>query len=358
MGLIKAVTSSISSTLGDQFKEFVTCPENGGNYIIQRGYVQHGKGNRNPQEGILSKGTAIAVPEGMSMMVIDNGQIVEFTAEPGVFVFDNSTEPSIFAGNFGQNLIESIKTIGSRITFGGQTAKDQRVYYINTKRIAGNKFGSPQPKKITDEKYGMLEVTFNGEFVFQVEDPAVLVKSVVGSNPKDALTIDDIIGSQLKSLFVEKLTLGISEIMRVNKVSFGDMGLYGSDLSKKMNELLNDSWKTYGLALTDVAIRDINLTDESMRRVNKIDDAQIFSNANLQSGLMASATADAMQAAASNGSGSMMGFMGMNMAQNAGATVMGVANQNAQAQAAQEFCPDCGTPRVGNFCTNCGKKLN
>ncbi|MCI5521655.1 MAG: hypothetical protein MR411_03455, partial [Tenericutes bacterium] len=108
----------------------------------------------------------------------------------------------------------------------------------------------------------------------------------------------------------------------------------------------------------DVAIRDINLTDESMRRVNKIDDAQIFSNANLQSGLMASATADAMQAAASNGSGSMMGFMGMNMAQNAGATVMGVANQNAQAQAAQEFCPDCGTPRVGNFCTNCGKKLN
>ena len=349
MGLIKAVTSSISSTLGDQFKEFVTCPENGGNYIIQRGYVQHGKGNRNPQEGILSKGTAIAVPEGMSMMVIDNGQIVEFTAEPGVFVFDNSTEPSIFAGNFGQNLIESIKTIGSRITFGGQTAKDQRVYYINTKRIAGNKFGSPQPKKITDEKYGMLEVTFNGEFVFQVEDPAVLVKSVVGSNPKDALTIDDIIGSQLKSLFVEKLTLGISEIMRVNKVSFGDMGLYGSDLSKKM---------TYGLVLTDVAIRDINLTDESMRRVNKIDDAQIFSNANLQSGLMASATADAMQAAASNGSGSMMGFMGMNMAQNAGATVMGVANQNAQSQAAQGFCPDCGTPKVGNFCTNCGKKLN
>ena len=204
----------------------------------------------------------------------------------------------------------------------------------------------------------MLEVTFNGEFVFQVEDPAVLVKSVVGSNPKDALTIDDIIGSQLKSLFVEKLTLGISEIMRVNKVSFGDMGLYGSDLSKKMNELLKDSWKTYGLALTDVAIRDINLTDESMKRVNKIDDAQIFSNANLQSGLMASATADAMQAAASNGSGSMMGFMGMNMAQNAGATVMGVANQNAQSQAAQGFCPDCGTPKVGNFCTNCGKKLN
>lgn len=357
MGLIRAVTASVSSTLGDQFKEFVTCPENGNNVIVQRGIVGHGKGNHNPQPGVITKGSAIAVPEGMAMMIIDNGKIIEFSSEPGVYVFDSSTEPSIFTDGLGKGIVESIKKIGSRITFGGQTAKDQRVYYVNTKKILGNKFGSPQPKKITDEKYGILDVTFNGEFVFKVEDPALLIHEIIGSNPSDTLTIDDVMGTQLKSKFVEKLTVAITEIMRKNKVSFGDMGMYGSDLSDQMNDLLDETWKEqYGLVITDVAIRDINLTDESMKRVNKIDDAKIFSDANLQSGLMASATADAMKSAASNENGAMMGFMGMNMAQGTGAAAMGVANQNAQAQ--QGFCPDCGTPKTGNFCTNCGKKLN
>ena len=193
MGLIKALTTSISSGLGDQFKEFVTCPNVEANVLIVRGEVGHGKGNSNPTEGVLSNGTAIAVPDGMAMMIIENGAIKEFSAEPGTYTFDSSSEPSIFTGKLGQSIKDSIKMIGSRITFGGQAAKDQRVYYINTKKIAGNKFGSPQPKKITDEKYGMLEVTFNGEYVFRVVDPALLVHEIIGANPKDTLTIEDVV---------------------------------------------------------------------------------------------------------------------------------------------------------------------
>ena len=147
--------------------------------------------------------------------------------------------------------------------------------------------------------------------------------------------------------------------MRKQKVSFGDMGLYGSDISDSMNNILDETWrKQYGLEITDVAIRDINLTDESMKRVNKIDDATIFSNANLQSGLMASATADAMKEAAGNEAGAMMGFMGMNMAGNAGAAAMTVANQNVNAAGKANFCSNCGAQADGNFCANCGKKLS
>ena len=196
MGLIKAITSSVGSALGDQFKEYVTCPSTESTVLVCRGEVNYGKGNKKPSEGVLSKGTAIVVPQGMSMMIIDNGAIVEFTAEPGTFTYDNSTEPSIFAGEFGKNLVESIKTIGKRITFGGQTAKDQRVYYINTKKIPGNKFGSPQPKKITDEKYGILEVTFNGEYAFRVVDPAKLFTEVIGSNAKDVVRCEEVLDSQ------------------------------------------------------------------------------------------------------------------------------------------------------------------
>ena len=390
MGLIKALTSSVSSGLGDGFKEFVVCPETEKNVLIQRGEVRHGDGNRKPSEGIITNGSAIVVPEGMCMMIIDNGAITEFTAETGTYKYDNDSEPTVFEGGFFKGIGDTIKTIGKRITFGGQTAHDQRVYYINTKVIPGNKFGSPQPKKITDEKYGMVEVTFFGEYAFQVIDPAKLVSSVVGSNPKDTITYEDVIGTQLKTKFIEKITEAISIVMRRHKVSFGDMGMYGSDISDEMNRCLDETWKqNYGLIITDVAIGDINLTDESMKRINKIDDATIFSDKNLQSGLMANAASEAMINASKNESGAMMGFAGMNMASSNAGSMMNAVNGGEQTEVQSKetgmpesgtifgskeepkseeaettneapkakFCSNCGTPVTGKFCSNCGVEI-
>ena len=379
MGLIKALSEATTTALGDQFKEFVTCPAISKNVLIQRGIVNHGKGNKNPSEGIITNGSTIVVPQGMAMMIIENGEIKEFTADAGTFYFDTSTEPSIFTGGLGKGIIDTFKTIGKRFTYGGQTAKDQRVYYVNLLNIPGNKFGSPQPKKITDEKYGMLEVTFFGEYAFKVVDPILLVNSVIGANPSDTVTYEEVVGSQLQSKFVEKLTQAISVVMRKNKVSFGDMGLYNSDISDEMNVCLDESWrKNYGLEITDVALSDINLTDESMVKVNKIDEATIFSNKNLQSGLMASASADALRSAASNENGSMMGFMGMNMASGAAGSMMNAANQGSDVEGykpetnqpeigtifakkeekkEEKVCSKCGTPVTGKFCSNCGEKI-
>ncbi len=377
MGLIKALTSATSSTLGDQFKEFVTCPTIEKDVLIQRGEIHHGKGNKNPSEGVISNGSGIAVPQGMAMMIIDNGEIKEFTADPGTFTYDSSSEPSIFTGDLGESIIESFKTLGKRFTYGGQTAKDQRVYYVNLLNITGNKFGSPQPKKITDEKYGMLEVTFFGEYAFKVVDPILLVNSVIGANPKDTITYEEVVGTQLQAKFVEKLTQAISVVMRKFKVSFGDIQTYNEDISNEMNTCLDDSWrKNYGLEVTDVALGDINLTDASMEKVNRVDEAAIFSNQGMQSGLMATSTAKALENASKNENGAMMGFMGMNMAGMAGQTAMGAANAGNNGQglynpqmgqpepgtlfggaAAVKKCPKCGSPVTGKFCGECGEKL-
>lgn len=379
MGLIKSLTSSVSSNLGDQFKEFVTCPSSNNNVLIQRGILNYGNGNSNPSAGIITKGSGIVVPQGMAMLIVDNGAITEFTAEPGLYTYDNSIEPTVFEGGFFKGIAQSIKNIGRRITYGGQPAHDQRVYYVNTKVITGNKFGSPQPKKITDEKYGMLEVTFFGEYAFQVVDPAILITNVIGANAKDTITYDEVIGGQLKTKFVEQVTQAISIVMRKYKVSFGDMGMYGSDISNEMNRCLDESWKKqYGLLITDVAMGDINLTDESMKRVSRIDDATIFSNKNLQSGLMAQATAEAMTNAASNEGGAMVGFMGMNMVNQAGVMnniqnstteqpkttnqpepgSLFVNNQvDVNSQTSSKFCSNCGAQVSGKFCSNCGHEI-
>ena len=405
MGLIKALSNATTTALGDQFKEFVNCPQIAKNVLIQRGIVNHGAGNSNPSDGIISNGSTIVVPQGMAMMIIDNGEIKEFTADAGTFYYDTSSEPSIFTGDLGKSIIDTFKTIGKRFTYGGQTAKDQRVYYVNLLTITGNKFGSPQPKKITDEKYGMLEVTFFGEYAFKVVDPILLVNNVIGANPADTVTYEEIVGTQLQAKFVEQLTQAISVVMRKNKVSFGDIGLYNTDISNEMNNCLDESWRQlYGLEIVQVGIRDINLTDESMAKVNKVDEATIFSNQSLQSGLMASATAEAMKNAASNSNGAMMGFMGMNMAGQAGGAMINAVNQGnnqsmynpsnqqpamgsifggapAPAPTVEETpapvveetpaapveeeapvadgkeCPNCHEKVTGKFCSNCGTKV-
>ena len=380
MGLIKAFTSSVSSSLGDQFKEYISCPEMDSDVLVQRGIVNHGDGNKNPSEGVITNGSAIMVPESTAMMVVENGKILDFCAEAGTYTFNSESEPSIFTGSLGKGIIDTIKKMGSRTTFGGQTAQDQRVYYVNLLAIVGNKFGSPQPKKITDDKYGMLEITFFGEYAIKVEDPAILISNVIGSNAKDTVLFSDLLGDQFKSKFVEKVTQAITVVMRKHKIPFGDIGMYGSDISNEMNNLLDaDLFQKYGIKVSDVAIADINLTEESMKRVSKIDDATIFSNPNMQSGLMANATAEAMQNAASNENGAMMGFWGMNMAGQTGANAMGTVNQNVAPVTPNEpvrtpepgtlfteeggnnlkFCPNCGKPvNGGNFCSNCGAKLN
>ena len=380
MGLIKALTNSVSSGFGDQFKEFVTCPVADQNTLMIRGVVQHGEGNSNPTAGVISNGSKITVPQGWAMMLVDNGKVIEFSAEAGEYIYDNSSEPSIFAGSLGTSIVDSIKTIGSRITFGGQAARDQRVYYVNLLTVTGNKFGSANTKKITDEKYGIIEVTFYGEYAYRVDDPVALVSNILGANAKESITFEEVMGSQMKQEFVEQVTKAISEVMRVKKVSIGDVGLHGSDISDQMNAILSDSWKAkYGIVVTDVAMGDINISEASLARINKIDDATIFSDAKLQSGLMATASADAMVNASKNEAGAMAGFVGMGMAQNAGGGLLAAANQNVQQQAAPvaqpvaptpvegapaaggavpNFCPNCGSKTNGmNFCGNCGHKL-
>ena len=414
MGLIKAVASSVSSGLGDQFKEYVTCPTVDNDVIIQRGYVQHGDGNNNYSDGVISNGSMIAVPQGMAMMIIDNGAIKEFTAEPGEYKWDTSSEPSIFTGGLGQGILNTFKTIGSRFTYGGQPAKDQRVYFVNIKTIPGNTFGSQQPETIFDPVYGSVEITYNGEYSIKIDDPIILVNNFIGANPKDTVKYDDIFKTDgqnmLKSKFAQKVSEAISNIMTMHNVSFNRIQNYKSDVTDQMNQILDSEWHTkYGIIVEDVTLR-INASEAARKIIQEMDAdiakttrmGQVFSN-NMQ-GTMAAATAEAMKTAAGNENGAMAGFMGMGMSQMQGVNMMGAINNMPQgnvnnsapidnsqtptpgsifnnpfgeqpgatqtsapvennvvepsvSNASTKTCPKCGMPVEGNFCGNCGSSI-
>lgn len=394
MGLIKAALSSVSSGLGDQFKEFVECPQINNDVIIARGVVKHGEGNKNYSEGVISNGSTIAVPEGMAMMIIDNGKIVEFSAEPGTYTWDSGTEPSIFSGGLGKGILNTFKTIGTRFTYGGQAPKDQRVYFVNIKIISGNTFGSTQPETIFDPVYGSVEITYNGEYAIKVDDPIVLVNNCIGANPKDILTYDDIFktdgSNMLKSKFAQKVSEAISNIMTMHNISFNRIQSYKSDVTEQMNQILDSEWhQKYGIIVEDVALR-INASEESRKIVQEMDAeiarttrmGQVYSNN--MAGTMAAASAEAMKNAASNANGALAGFMGFNAAQNSGVNMMGtvtnmvpnnetVSEQNSASPTPGSLfqkenenvtnttgvgCSKCGNQEAsGKFCSACGNPL-
>ena len=375
MGLISAAIGSAATTLGDTFKEVVTCPEVDNSVIIQRGVVSHGSGNMVHSEGVISAGSKIIVPQGMAMMIVDNGAIVEFTDTPGDYIWDSSSEPSIFVGNLGKSIVNTIKTLGNRITYGGQAAKDQRVYYVNTKILPAIPYGSQQPETIVDPVYGSVEVTYNGEFNVKVDDPAILVNTMLGANPKDTLTFDDIFSTEgrniLKGRFAQKVGEAITEIMAVNNVSFNRIQGQRSAITDKMNTLLNADWHDkYGIIVAGEVTININASEEAKAQIREIDkvrgmaqaDAErvgVMSEAyskNLQ-GSMAASLGEGMLNASKNEGGAMAGFMGMGMAQNGAGNVAGMINNLPNGnQSSNEGvkCSKCGNNVTGKFCSNCG----
>ena len=388
MGLISAAISATSTAFGDQFKEVVKCPEIDNNVIIARGVVSHGSGNFVHSDGVISAGSKIIVPQGMAMMLVDNGKIVEFTDTPGDYIWDNNSEPSIFVGNLGQSIVNTIKTIGSRITYGGQAARDQRVYYVNIKNLPAVPYGSQQPETIYDPVYGSVEVTYNGDFNIKVDDPVILVNTMIGANPKDILTFDDIFASEgrniLKGKFAQKVSEAISALMAEQNVSFRIIQTKKSEITDKMNSLLSGDWHDkYGIIVTDEVTIRINASEESLAQIREIDkvrgmaqaDAErvgIMSDAyskNLQ-GAMAASTGEAMLNASKNEGGAMAGFMGMGFAQNGASSVAGMINDlpgkqetpvqenvNVQTTAAGVKCAKCGEMVTGKFCSNCGTEV-
>ena len=397
MGLIKAGIGALGGTLADQWKEFFYCDALPNDILMKKGEKRTGSRSSNTKgsDNIITNGSGIAVADGQCMIIVEQGKIVEVCAEPGEFTYDTSTEPSIFTGNLGQSILDTFKTIGKRFTYGGDTGKDQRVYYFNTKEILGNKFGTPNPImfEVTNKRIGMtrtVQVRCNGVYTYVISDPLVFYTRLCG-NVKDEFT-RDMIDDQLKTEFIDALQPALGSLSE-QELRPAQIPAKANELKVAMNNALKQEWiDNRGISVGKIALNPITLTDEDMKKINEIEDAvSVGSNPFTMAGRMTNATADAMQAAAENSAGAMNGFIGMGMVgmgQNTGFTAAQNMYNAGAAQAAQnapsadswkcscgavatgKFCPECGAAKPtangwkcscgavnqGKFCQNCGAK--
>ena len=373
MGLIKAGLGALGGVMADQWKEFFYCDALDMDTLMVKGQKRIGKRSSNTKgsDNVISNGSGIAVADGQCMIIVEQGKVVEVCAEPGEYTYDTSTEPSIFAGKFGESLKNTFKAIGKRFTYGGDTGKDQRVYYFNTKEIMGNKFGTPSPIifEVCNKRMNMyrtVNIRCNGVYSYIISDPLLFYTRIAG-NVGDVYT-RDILDEQLKAEFVDALQPAFGALSEM-EVRPAQIPAKANELKKAMNDALQTEWaENRGLSIEKIALNPITLNPEDMQKIQALEDAQTAGqNPFMMAGLESTSMAEARVAAANNSAGAMTGFMGMGMAgamgggNNAAQNFyqMGMqqqAQQQAAAPAAAGWKCSCGATATGKFCPECGSK--
>lgn len=398
MGLIKAAMGAVGGALADQWREFFYCDALDQDVLVVKGEkrISGRSSNTKGNDNIISNGSGIAVADGQCMIIVEQGKIVEVCAEPGQFTYDSSTEPSIFAGNLGKGIADTFRTIGKRFTYGGDTGKDQRVYYFNVKEIMDNKFGTPNPIpfRVVDSRLGLdvdVSIRCSGVYSYMIADPLLFYTKVCG-NVEQAYTREEI-EKQLKTEFISALQPAFGKLSEL-ELRPNQIVSHNTELEEAMNFALSTKWgKLRGLKVVSIALGSVSLPPEDAEMIKQLQRTAVLQNSNMAGATLAGAQADAMRTAAGNAAGAMNGFVGMGMAMNAGGMnaqnlfAMGQQQQQAAAPAPStassgswkcscgavstgKFCPECGAPKPANdgwtcacgtlnkgkFCQNCGAK--
>ena len=271
MGLIKAGMGALGGTLADQWKEFFYCDSLDKDVLMVKGQKRTSRrSSNNGEDNIITNGSGIAVADGQCMLIVEQGRVVEVCAEPGEFTFDASTEPSVFTGNFGDSLAETFQTVAKRFTYGGDTGKDQRVYYFNTKELIDNKFGTPNPIpfRVVDSKIGLdvdVSVRCSGVYSYKIADPLLFYTNVC-SNVSTQYDASEI-APRLKSELMNALQPALATLS-ANKVQYYEIPAHTLEISEALNEQLSNVWrKKRGIEVFSFNINSLSIPEEQQKKI-------------------------------------------------------------------------------------------
>ena len=396
MGLIKAALGAAGGVMADQWLEYFYCDSLPENVMAVKGQKRSSgrSSNTRGSDNIISNGSVIAVADGQCMVIVDQGKVTEFCAEPGEFKYDASTEPSLFYGKLGKNILDTFKNIGKRFTFGGEAPKDQRVYYFNTKELIGNKYGTPSPVpfRVADQRAGIdidIAIRCFGEYSYRICDPILFYTNVCGNVSGDYTR--DRLESQLKTELLTALQPAFAKISEQG-IRYSALPGHTMEMADALNDVLSSKWRNLrGLEIVSFGVSSVKASEEDEAMLKELQRNAAFMDPTRAAAHLVGAQASAMQAAANNqNAGPAMAFMGMNMAgQAGGVNAQSLYQMGAQQQAAPaaagwtcacgqsgitgKFCPNCGKPKpapapaagswtcscgataTGKFCPECGK---
>ena len=374
MGLIRAAKGAAGGVFGDQWKEYFYCGSMSSDTLVSKSRKKTSRrsSNRHGSENIISNGSVIAVNDGQCMIIVEQGKVVDVCAEPGEYVYDSFTEPSLFCSDLEDGIVQVFDQIGKRFGFGGETPEDQRVYFINTKELTGNKYGTPGPVpfRVIDANLGQdidISVRCFGEYSYRITNPILFYTNVCG-NVESEFTREELDG-QLRSELMTALQPAFARISAMG-IRYSELPGHTMELSDALNQILSEKWeKLRGIRIVSLGVSSIKASEEDEAMLKELQKNAVFRNPAMAAAHMVGAQASAMQAAASNqNAGPAMAFAGMNMASNAGGVnpseLFAMARNDPSQRSAQQevqspvqqdsWVCSCGNVNKGKFCSECG----
>ena len=355
MGLIQAALGALGGTLADQWKDFYTVPEGLSPTAALFAAVPRGQNagrgsNTKGSDGVITNGSRIVVPEGYGLVLMEQGAITGFAAEPGAYEWNSDAQDSqsIFAGNGIVSPL--ITTSWERFKFGGRPGTQQRAYFVTLKELPNNRFGT-QSEIYWDDAYMNAQVgaVTRGTYTLKIVDPILFVRAWVPAKylePGEVFDFTDIENDAASQLFNEVVgslapafslyTNDPSKGNRITKIQQDSIG-FAQSLSAAVEQ--NYTWSGRGLQIVSTAIIAIEYDENTRELLRNVQRADALSGARGNSNLQASVAAGFEAAGENTGA---PGLVGLGMA--AGATGLGGLQQPVPGIGAQSTPPPAPAP--------------
>ena len=324
-----------------------------------------------PMEGReIMNGSALTVRESQVAIFVHKGQIADIF-EPGYYKLKT------------ENLPVLTKLLSWK--YGFDSPFKAECYFINTKQFTDQKWGTVNPIMMRDKDFGMVRIRGFGKYSFRVDDPAVFLKELFGTN--STFKTEDI-NEYLRSMVIQGITDAIAE----SKIAALDLAAQYRELSSFVTKEMDGEFRKIGLQLTNVVIENISLPEEVEKNMDTRTSMGVMGDK--MGEFMQFQAAHAMRDAAQNEGGGLAGegdglgaglcignvftqaMQSMTQPQApaaAPANTVACPKCGAQVRAGAKFCPECGgrmqqetkkCPKCGaeckasaKFCPECGEKF-
>ncbi|HPB46237.1 MAG: SPFH domain-containing protein [Microthrixaceae bacterium] len=324
MGLIQAAIGALGGTMADQWKDFYTVPEGltptaALFAAVPRGQNAGRGSNTKGSDGVITNGSRIVVPEGYGLVLMEQGAITGFAAEPGAYEWNSEAQDSksIFAGNGIVSPL--ITTSWERFKFGGRPGTEQRAYFVTLKELPNNRFGT-QSEIYWDDAYMNAQVgaITRGTYTLKIVDPILFLKTWVPAKylaPGEVFDFTDIENDAAGQLFNEVVgslapafslyTNDPSKGNRITKIQQDSIG-FAQSLSAAVEQ--NYQWSGRGLQIISTAIIAIEYDENTRELLKNVQRADALSGARGNSNLQASVAAGFEAAGENAGAAGLVGF--------------------------------------------------
>ena len=246
------------------------------------------------------------------------------------------------------------------LPFGGNTPFSAEIYFVNLTSRLNMLWGTQQPIRMEDSKYGLLlSIRAHGQYGVKVDDSRLLVRKLVGAVPMGTNTQHTLIADYFKGLINSKLKTLLADFMIKRKISFLEISAYLDELSQMAQDVISDEFSRYGLSVLNFYIEDISPLREEYALLREMKEKMAVGEFYFKD-----RSYDVAEQMAANSAGGVAAVgVGIGMGANMASAMTGVMNDishNLSSKNATIKCQNCGydNPSEQKFCGNCGAQMN